>query len=191
MVSVRSSLPAFPPTPFSNIYRTELWEDNRTAFLSPPTEYLDTFYLLRLALFPSRWLLIFSRWCSLLWGVLLKCAGGGEWFVWEAPLRLVIHQLKLLLSNVVFLPLFIYSRSATELFETYCMKGMTFNPPVASVTPRRKVLSPLSVPFFSHVAHQYNLYCWLTMQCPGTGTLSWAFWFLRFYIKYIFLTGIR
>ncbi|NWI89455.1 NOC3L protein, partial [Pitta sordida] len=29
-------------------------------------------------------------------------------------------------------------RSATELFETYCMKGMTFNPPVASVTPRRK-----------------------------------------------------
>ncbi|NXF03768.1 NOC3L protein, partial [Smithornis capensis] len=29
-------------------------------------------------------------------------------------------------------------RSATELFEAYCMKGMTFNPPVASVTPRRK-----------------------------------------------------
>ncbi|XP_025949967.2 nucleolar complex protein 3 homolog [Dromaius novaehollandiae] len=29
-------------------------------------------------------------------------------------------------------------RPATELFETYSMKGMTFNPPVASVTPRRK-----------------------------------------------------
>ncbi|XP_071420487.1 nucleolar complex protein 3 homolog isoform X2 [Pithys albifrons albifrons] len=29
-------------------------------------------------------------------------------------------------------------RSATELFEAYCMKEMTFNPPVASVTPRRK-----------------------------------------------------
>ncbi|NXK96008.1 NOC3L protein, partial [Formicarius rufipectus] len=29
-------------------------------------------------------------------------------------------------------------RSATELFEAYSMKGMTFNPPVASVTPRRK-----------------------------------------------------
>ncbi|XP_037761375.1 nucleolar complex protein 3 homolog isoform X2 [Chelonia mydas] len=29
-------------------------------------------------------------------------------------------------------------RSGTELFETYNMKGMTFNPPVASVTPRKK-----------------------------------------------------
>ncbi|NXA48669.1 NOC3L protein, partial [Nothocercus julius] len=29
-------------------------------------------------------------------------------------------------------------RPATELFETYNMKGMTFNPPVESVTPRRK-----------------------------------------------------
>ncbi|NXA34593.1 NOC3L protein, partial [Eudromia elegans] len=29
-------------------------------------------------------------------------------------------------------------RPATELFEIYSMKGMTFNPPVASVTPRRK-----------------------------------------------------
>nr|XP_009676098.1 PREDICTED: nucleolar complex protein 3 homolog [Struthio camelus australis] len=29
-------------------------------------------------------------------------------------------------------------RPATELFETYSMKGMTFNPPVASVAPRRK-----------------------------------------------------
>uniref|UniRef100_A0A8C3XEC0 Nucleolar complex protein 3 homolog n=1 Tax=Cyanoderma ruficeps TaxID=181631 RepID=A0A8C3XEC0_9PASS len=38
------------------------------------------------------------------------------------------------------LPLDLSQRSATELFETYCMKGMTFNPPVASVTPRRKVL---------------------------------------------------
>ncbi|NXD89566.1 NOC3L protein, partial [Chaetorhynchus papuensis] len=36
------------------------------------------------------------------------------------------------------LPLDLTQRSATELFETYCMKGMTFNPPVASVTPRRK-----------------------------------------------------
>ncbi|NXS31332.1 NOC3L protein, partial [Pomatostomus ruficeps] len=36
------------------------------------------------------------------------------------------------------LPLDLSQRSATELFETYCMKGMTFNPPVASVTPRRK-----------------------------------------------------
>uniref|UniRef100_A0A8C9G2L9 Nucleolar complex protein 3 homolog n=1 Tax=Pavo cristatus TaxID=9049 RepID=A0A8C9G2L9_PAVCR len=30
-------------------------------------------------------------------------------------------------------------RPATELFEAYNMKGMTFNPPVPSVTPRRKV----------------------------------------------------
>uniref|UniRef100_A0A8C8AQG3 Nucleolar complex protein 3 homolog n=1 Tax=Otus sunia TaxID=257818 RepID=A0A8C8AQG3_9STRI len=29
-------------------------------------------------------------------------------------------------------------RPATELFEAYSMRGMTFNPPVASVTPRRK-----------------------------------------------------
>uniref|UniRef100_A0A8C8S0S6 Nucleolar complex protein 3 homolog n=1 Tax=Pelusios castaneus TaxID=367368 RepID=A0A8C8S0S6_9SAUR len=29
-------------------------------------------------------------------------------------------------------------RSGTELFETYSMKGMTFNPPVASLTPRKK-----------------------------------------------------
>uniref|UniRef100_A0A452IIN3 Nucleolar complex protein 3 homolog n=1 Tax=Gopherus agassizii TaxID=38772 RepID=A0A452IIN3_9SAUR len=29
-------------------------------------------------------------------------------------------------------------RSGTDLFETYNMKGMTFNPPVASVTPRKK-----------------------------------------------------
>ncbi|NXY91213.1 NOC3L protein, partial [Alcedo cyanopectus] len=29
-------------------------------------------------------------------------------------------------------------RPATELFEAYTMRGMTFNPPVASVTPRRK-----------------------------------------------------
>uniref|UniRef100_A0A7M4FLU1 Nucleolar complex protein 3 homolog n=1 Tax=Crocodylus porosus TaxID=8502 RepID=A0A7M4FLU1_CROPO len=29
-------------------------------------------------------------------------------------------------------------RSATELFGNYSMKGMTFNPPVASVTPRKK-----------------------------------------------------
>uniref|UniRef100_A0A8C0IRU4 Nucleolar complex protein 3 homolog n=1 Tax=Chelonoidis abingdonii TaxID=106734 RepID=A0A8C0IRU4_CHEAB len=29
-------------------------------------------------------------------------------------------------------------RSGTELFETYNMKGMTFNPPVASVIPRKK-----------------------------------------------------
>ncbi|NWQ88767.1 NOC3L protein, partial [Burhinus bistriatus] len=29
-------------------------------------------------------------------------------------------------------------RPATELFEVYSMRGMTFNPPVASVTPRRK-----------------------------------------------------
>uniref|UniRef100_U3JZD8 Nucleolar complex protein 3 homolog n=2 Tax=Ficedula albicollis TaxID=59894 RepID=U3JZD8_FICAL len=36
------------------------------------------------------------------------------------------------------LPLDLSQRSATELFETYCMKGMTFNPPVASVTSRRK-----------------------------------------------------
>ncbi|RLW04149.1 hypothetical protein DV515_00005956 [Chloebia gouldiae] len=36
------------------------------------------------------------------------------------------------------LPLDLSQRSATELFEAYCMKGMTFNPPVASVTPRRK-----------------------------------------------------
>uniref|UniRef100_A0A7M4FJA8 Nucleolar complex protein 3 homolog n=1 Tax=Crocodylus porosus TaxID=8502 RepID=A0A7M4FJA8_CROPO len=32
-------------------------------------------------------------------------------------------------------------RSATELFGNYSMKGMTFNPPVASVTPRKKVRS--------------------------------------------------
>uniref|UniRef100_A0A8C8ASQ3 Nucleolar complex protein 3 homolog n=1 Tax=Otus sunia TaxID=257818 RepID=A0A8C8ASQ3_9STRI len=32
-------------------------------------------------------------------------------------------------------------RPATELFEAYSMRGMTFNPPVASVTPRRKVPS--------------------------------------------------
>uniref|UniRef100_A0A8C3QZ36 Nucleolar complex protein 3 homolog n=1 Tax=Cyanoderma ruficeps TaxID=181631 RepID=A0A8C3QZ36_9PASS len=49
------------------------------------------------------------------------------------------------------LPLDLSQRSATELFETYCMKGMTFNPPVASVTPRRKVLFS-SVSFFN----QYN-----------------------------------
>uniref|UniRef100_A0A8C8AR58 Nucleolar complex protein 3 homolog n=1 Tax=Otus sunia TaxID=257818 RepID=A0A8C8AR58_9STRI len=35
-------------------------------------------------------------------------------------------------------------RPATELFEAYSMRGMTFNPPVASVTPRRKVPSRLS-----------------------------------------------
>ncbi|NXL45335.1 NOC3L protein, partial [Podilymbus podiceps] len=29
-------------------------------------------------------------------------------------------------------------KPATELFEAYSMRGMTFNPPVASVTPRRK-----------------------------------------------------
>ncbi|NXF35844.1 NOC3L protein, partial [Nyctibius bracteatus] len=39
-------------------------------------------------------------------------------------------------------------RPATELFEAYSMRGMTFNPPVASVTPRRKVPSHLSVSFF-------------------------------------------
>lgn len=69
-------------------------------------------------------------------------------FVWDAALGLVVDQLKLCLSNAIFLSLFIYCRSATELFETYCMKGMTFNPPVASVAPRRKVLfSLLSVLF--------------------------------------------
>uniref|UniRef100_A0A8C0H0Y1 Nucleolar complex protein 3 homolog n=1 Tax=Chelonoidis abingdonii TaxID=106734 RepID=A0A8C0H0Y1_CHEAB len=40
-------------------------------------------------------------------------------------------------------------RSGTELFETYNMKGMTFNPPVASVIPRKKVLS-LSTSFLKH-----------------------------------------
>uniref|UniRef100_A0A8C4YQG5 Nucleolar complex protein 3 homolog n=1 Tax=Gopherus evgoodei TaxID=1825980 RepID=A0A8C4YQG5_9SAUR len=40
-------------------------------------------------------------------------------------------------------------RSGTDLFETYNMKGMTFNPPVASVTPRKKVLS-LSTSFLKH-----------------------------------------
>lgn len=60
--------------------------------------------------------------------------------VWEAALGLVMDQLKLHFSNAIFLSLFIYCRSAAELFETYCMKAMTFNPPVESVTPRRKVL---------------------------------------------------
>ncbi|KAJ7324149.1 hypothetical protein JRQ81_017169 [Phrynocephalus forsythii] len=32
-------------------------------------------------------------------------------------------------------------RSPTELFEAYCMKGMTFNPHVPSVAPRKKVKS--------------------------------------------------
>ncbi|NXG90798.1 NOC3L protein, partial [Stercorarius parasiticus] len=36
------------------------------------------------------------------------------------------------------LPLDLSQRPATELFEAYSMRGMTFNPPVASVTPRRK-----------------------------------------------------
>ncbi|NWS20239.1 NOC3L protein, partial [Pachyramphus minor] len=36
------------------------------------------------------------------------------------------------------LPLDFSQRSAIELFEAYSMKGMTFNPPVASVTPRKK-----------------------------------------------------
>ncbi|KAM6347183.1 nucleolar complex protein 3 homolog isoform 2-T2 [Alca torda] len=36
------------------------------------------------------------------------------------------------------LPLDLSQRPATELFEAYSMSGMTFNPPVASVTPRRK-----------------------------------------------------
>ncbi|KAM9548657.1 nucleolar complex protein 3 homolog [Guaruba guarouba] len=36
------------------------------------------------------------------------------------------------------LPLDLSQRPATEHFEAYSMRGMTFNPPVASVTPRRK-----------------------------------------------------
>ncbi|PKU30188.1 hypothetical protein llap_19508 [Limosa lapponica baueri] len=39
------------------------------------------------------------------------------------------------------LPLDLSQRPATELFEAYSMRGMTFNPPVAAVTPRRKCLS--------------------------------------------------
>uniref|UniRef100_A0A8C3GJN5 Nucleolar complex protein 3 homolog n=1 Tax=Cairina moschata TaxID=8855 RepID=A0A8C3GJN5_CAIMO len=45
------------------------------------------------------------------------------------------------------LPLDLSRRPATELFEAYSIKGMNFNPPVPSVTPRRKVLS-IHVLFF-------------------------------------------
>lgn len=61
--------------------------------------------------------------------------------VGEAALGLVIQYLEM----YHLMPFFFHSvfccRPATELFEAYSTRGMTFNPPVASVTPRRKVLS--------------------------------------------------
>jgi len=56
-----------------------------------------------------------------------------------------------------FFPCVFCSRPATELFEAYSMSGMTFNPPVASGTPRRKVPSYCSVSFFKHMIHHHNL----------------------------------
>lgn len=100
---------------------------------------------------------------------------------------MVIDQLKLYLSNAIFLSLFIYWRSATELFETYCMKGMTFNPPVASVTPRRKVLSHLSVSFFNHVTHQCNLYLLAHYAVPRHWHTEFGFWFVYFLHEVYFL----
>ena len=66
--------------------------------------------------------------------------------VGEAALGFVIFYLKMYLMLFFFHCGFCY-RPATELFEAYSMRGMTFNPPVASVTPRRKVPSHLCVLF--------------------------------------------
>lgn len=64
----------------------------------------------------------------------------------EAALGLVRYYLEMYLMPSFFHCGFFY-RPATELFEAYSMRGMTFNPPVASVMPRRKVPSHLSVLF--------------------------------------------
>lgn len=69
--------------------------------------------------------------------------------VGQAALGLVMYYLKMYLKAFFFHCVFCY-RPATELFEAYSMRGMTFNPPVASVTPRRKVPSHRSVSFFNH-----------------------------------------
>lgn len=68
--------------------------------------------------------------------------------VGKAALGLLIYYLEMYLMPFFFQCGFCY-RPATELFEAYSMREMTFNPPVASVTPRRKVLSISLCPFLT------------------------------------------
>lgn len=161
-----------------------------------PDSVFKHIFLFLLALFPSCWLLVFFRWCSLLWGVLLKHYGGCKECVcvWGRSYSWFGDKLLRNVSNAIFLSLWFCYRPATELFEAHSMREMTFNPPVASVTPRRKVPSHLSspCPFLTTWYTSINCICWLSMQYSDVSTLSLAFWFLYFLCQVFFLlTGIR
>jgi hypothetical protein len=68
---------------------------------------------------------------------------------------------------IVFLHiLYFYYRSAVELFETYSMAAMTFNPPVESSHSKRKVCDTFFFFFFFFYKERVNIkpMCLLAIQ---------------------------
>lgn len=84
-------------------------------------------------------------------------------------------------SSLLLQKLWFCHRPATELFEAYNMKGMTFNPPVPSVTPRRKV-----IPFLTTGCTNVSFICYVQILAHSV----WLSALCTFSVKY-FLTGVR